>query len=84
VAAGRLGRITRGDLRRIARRGGVKRVAVSSYAELRIALDDFLQPLLLHAIAFSEHAGQRTLTAASVVHALRLDGSRLYGFEAGA
>ena len=73
--------ITKPAIRRLARRGGVKRINGLVYEETRNQLVMFLRSVISDAITYSEHAKRRTVTAMDVVHALKRRGHTLYGFN---
>lgn len=72
--------ITKPAIRRLARRGGVKRISGQIYEESRGVLKLFLDNVLRDAIAYTEHAHRKTVTAMDVVYALKRQGRTLYGF----
>ena len=72
--------ITKGDIRRLARRGGVKRLAGIVYEEVRGVLKVFLENVIRDAVVFTAYAKRKTTTAMDVVHALRRQGRTLYGY----
>ena len=72
--------ITNNEIRRLARRGGVKRISGLVYNETRDCLKKFLVSVIGDAIKYTEHAGRKTVTALDVVHALKRQGRTLYGF----
>ena len=69
-------------IRRLARRGGVKRISGLVYDETRNVLRNFLHNLLRDAISYTDHATRKTVTAMDVVYALKRQGKSLYGFDA--
>ena len=69
-------------IRRLARRGGVKRISGLVYDETRNVLRKFLHNLLRDAISYTDHAKRKTVTAMDVVYALKRQGKSLYGFDA--
>ena len=71
--------ITKPAIRRLARRGGVKRISGLIYEETRGGLKVFL-PVIRDAITYTEHAKRKTVTAMDVVYALKRQGRTLYGF----
>eukprot|EP00727_Mastigamoeba_balamuthi_P003322 m51a1_g12988 putative histone h4 (127) ;mRNA; r:2158-2538 len=71
--------ITRGALRRLARRGGVKRIAGPVYEEARAALKKWLEALIGDAVLYTESGRRRTVTVLDVLLALKRLGSTLYG-----
>jgi len=72
--------ITKPAIRRLARRGGVKRISGLIYEETRGVLRTFLENVIHDAVCFTEHARRKVVTAMDVVHALRRTGRTLYGF----
>lgn len=73
--------ITKPAIRRLARRGGVKRISGLVYEETRGVLRSFLQNIIHDAIAYTEHARRKTVTAMDVVYALKKNGKAIYGFH---
>ncbi|KAK6356174.1 Histone H4 [Orbilia javanica] len=73
--------ITRPAIRRIARRGGVKRISASIYEEVRTVIKDYLIPIINSCVIYTEHARRKTVTTTDVVHALRARGRTIYGFD---
>jgi histone H4 len=74
--------ITKPAIRRLARRGGVKRISYYIYEYSRDVLKGFLQGVVKDAITYTEHAKRKTVTAMDVVYALKRQGRTLYGFGA--
>uniref|UniRef100_N1QQQ5 Histone H4 n=1 Tax=Aegilops tauschii TaxID=37682 RepID=N1QQQ5_AEGTA len=72
--------ITKPAIRRLARRGGVKRIAGMVYAETRGVLHIFLEEVIRDVVAYTQHARRKTVTAMDVVFALKRQGRTLYGF----
>ena len=72
--------ITKPAIRRLARRGGVKRISGLIYEETRGVLKVFLENVIRDAVTYTEHAKRRTVTAMDVVYALKRQGRTLYGF----
>jgi len=70
--------ITKPAIRRLARRGGVKRISGSIYEETRTVLQDLLQDLIKNAVVYTEHARRKTVTLADIVAASKLSGKILY------
>jgi histone H4 len=73
--------ITKPAIRRLARRGGVKRISGLIYEETRDILKTFLQGIIREAAVYTEHARRKTLTAMDVIYALKRRGHPLYGFD---
>ncbi len=74
--------ITKPAIRRLARRGGVKRISALIYDEVRSVLRSFLDNVVRDAVTYTEHARRKTVTAMDVVYALKRQGRSLYGFGA--
>ena len=85
--------ITKGDLRRLARRGGVKRISADIYDTARQSLRDFVRDVpssywkqsdykvVRDCVIFVEHGRRKTVLVTDVVFALRRRGRPIYGFE---
>jgi histone H3/H4 len=63
--------ITKPAIRRLTRRGGVKRISGLIYKETRGVLKIFLENVIRDSVTYTEHARRKTVTATS---------STLYGF----
>jgi len=72
--------ITKPAIRRLARRGGVKRISTLIYEETRNALRSFLENIIHDTITYTEHAKRATVTPIDVLRALKRQGRTLYGF----
>ena len=72
--------ITKPAIRRLARRGGVKRIAGLIYEETRGVLKIFMKDVIRDAVTYTDHARRKTVTATDVVYALKRHGHTLYGF----
>ena len=72
--------ISKGAIRRLARRGGVKRISAEVYEEVRKTLKSFVESVVRDATAYTEHAKRKTVTAVDVVNALRKRGKLIYGY----
>jgi histone H4 len=72
--------ITKPAIRRLARRGGVKRISGKIYEETRGVLKVFLENVCRNAVTYTEHARRKTVTAMDVVYSLKHQGRTLYGF----
>ena len=55
--------ITKPVIRRLARRGGVKRISGLIYEETRSVLKVFLENVIRDAVTYTEHARRKTVTA---------------------
>ena len=72
--------VTKPAIRRLARRGGVKRISALIYEEARSVLKGFLESVVRDSVTYCEHAKRKTVTALDVVYALKRQGRTLYGF----
>ena len=72
--------VTKPAIRRLARRGGVKRISSLIYDETRSVLKSFLENVVRDSVTYTEHAKRKTVTALDVVYALKRQGRTLYGF----
>ena len=72
--------ITKPAIRRVCRRGGVKRISGLIYEETRGVLKVFLENVIRDAVTYTEHARRKTVTAMDCVYALKRQGRTLYGF----
>ena len=73
-------RINKASIRRLARRGGVKRMVGLMYEETRCVLTNYLTDVIRDAVTYTVHANRKTITATDVVRALGHQGKTLYGF----
>lgn len=73
--------VTRGAIRRLARRGGVKRISGLIYEETRSNLKVFLEDVIRRSVTMTEYARRQTVAANDVVHALRIMGRPIYGMD---
>ncbi|KAF3637695.1 Histone H4 [Capsicum annuum] len=67
-------------LRKLVRRGGVKRISGLIYEETRGVLKIFLENVICDAVTYTEHARRKSVTDMDVVYALKIQGRTLYGF----
>jgi histone H4 len=72
--------ITKPAIRRLARRGGVKRISGVIYEEVRGVIKEFLEGVIRDTVTYTEHARRKTVTALDVVYALKKGGRTIYGF----
>ena len=72
--------ITKPAIRRIARRGGVKRISGLIYEEVRGVLKVFLENVIRDAVTYAEHAHRKTVTCMDVLYSLKRGGRTMYGF----
>jgi histone H4 len=62
-------------IRRLARRGGVKRISGLIYEETRGVLKIFLENVIRDSVTYTEHAKRKTVTALDVCVSLSLSSS---------
>ena len=72
--------ITKGSIRRLARRAGVKRMSALIVDEVRGTLKSFVEKVVADAVSYTEYARKRTVTTGAVVAALKKRGRMLYGY----
>ncbi len=80
VLAGGSRGITKGSVRRLARRAGIKRISGLLHEETRGIIKSFVEGVVRDATAFTEYSRKRTVTTGSVVAALRQKGRAIYGY----
>ena len=68
-------------VRRLARRGGAKRISALLYEEARGIMKNFVTGLVKDSEAYMENGKRRTVSAMDVVYALRKRGRFLYGYS---
>lgn len=71
--------VTKGDVRRLARRAGVQRMAGTMYEEARLAMAGFLRVVLHDAAVFAEFARRKTIIPSDLLLSLRRQGRIFYG-----
>ncbi|AOW06434.1 histone-fold-containing protein [Yarrowia lipolytica] len=74
--------INKPTIRRLARRGGVKRISSNIDPDSRDIVKDVIKQVLGDALFYTHHARRNTVTGVDVVHALKRQGRPLYGFDA--
>ena len=74
--------ITKPAIRRLCRRGGVKRISGLVYEETRGALRTFLEEILRLSVELATHDKKRmTVKVTDVIYALKFHGRTMYGFD---
>ncbi|KAI1755600.1 histone-fold-containing protein [Xylaria castorea] len=73
--------ITKPAIRRLARRGGVKRISGSIYEEIRTVLKMRLEQIIKDCVTYTEYRQAKTVTINDVLHSLRRQGRPIYGFD---
>jgi len=72
--------ITKPAIRRLCRRGGVKRINGLVYEETRGVLIVYLENVIRAAVTYTEHGRRKTVSVLDVIYALRQQGRTLYGY----
>jgi histone H4 len=72
--------ISKADIRRLARRGGVKRISGVVYGYTRAVLKIFLEKIIGTAVIYTEHSKRKTVNVHDIIHSLKHHGRVLYGF----
>ena len=72
--------ITKPAIRRLARRGGVKRISGIMYDEVRSIMKGFVEGVVRDSVTYTEHSKRQTVQALDVVYALKKRGRMLYGY----
>ncbi|CAD7960449.1 unnamed protein product [Amoebophrya sp. A25] len=73
--------LCKGAIRRLARRGGVKRLSSRIYAEARYSFQLFLEKLVETSYIYCVHRQRHTVRAADVVRACKHVGRNIYGIR---
>ncbi|EMR70327.1 Histone H4 [Eutypa lata] len=73
--------ITKPAIRRLARRGGVKRISGNIYEDIRAVLKSRLEMILRDCILYTEYRQAKTVTINDVLHSLKRLGRPIYGFD---
>lgn len=81
VLRNKLDGISKADIRRLARRGGVVRISSSAYQEVREVLRIYLHRIMHTAIIYAEYGRRKTVTVHDVIHSLKREGRTLFGCE---
>ena len=63
--------VTKPAIRRLARRGGVKRISALVYEESRNVLKVFMESVVRDSVTYCEHAKRKTVTSLDVIYALK-------------
>ncbi len=72
--------ISNNEIRRTARRGGVKRLSKAIYDEARTCTKEFLTKNIRVATNYTEHARRSTVMVQDVVSALKFNKTPIYGY----
>lgn len=66
------------SIKRLARRGGVKRCSDSISTEIRSVLKDFVSSVIQDSVQIIQLSGRKTITVMDILYALRRRGQTLY------
>ena len=72
--------ISNGAIRRLARRGGIKRISEGVYSEIRSIFTRFVDKLTSDSYNYCECAKRKTILPIDVIYALKRQGRNLYGY----
>ena len=72
--------VTKPAIRRLARRGGVKRISGLIYEEARGVLKVFLEHVVRDSVTYAEHCKRKTITCMDALYALKRLNRDMYGF----
>ena len=72
--------ISDGSIRRLARRGGIKRIGKEIFHEVRAIYYKFLDKLVYDSYSYCEVAKRKTILPIDVIYALKRQGRNLYGY----
>ena len=70
--------LTRPAIRRLARRGGVKRISDDTYETAQSAQRIFLELIIRDAVLYTEHARRKTVTTWDIIASLKRQGKTLF------
>ena len=70
--------ITKPAIRRLARRGGVKRISATVYEEARSAMQTFLARVIHDAVIYTGYAKRNTVSSLDIVYALKRQGRKFF------
>lgn len=68
------------SIRRVAHRGGVKRITAHSITLTREVLQRWLNLVVRDAVTYTEHARRKTVQTSDILYALKRQGRTLLGF----
>jgi histone H4 len=71
-------KLSKGDVRRLARRGGVKRMSMDCKDECEITLREYLRDVIEAAVNYTVYSNRKTVSLSDVAMALKFKGQTLY------
>ncbi|CAD7946838.1 unnamed protein product [Amoebophrya sp. A25] len=72
--------LCKGAIRRLARRGGIRRISNKVYHEARISFQNWLEKTVETVFVLTTHQGRQTVRTIDVVRALKMQGRTIYGY----
>lgn len=73
-------KISKPSLRRLARRGGVKRLGAAVYPEMSTIAKLYLEEVLRYSVTYANHAKRKTVSCSDVLYALKRLGVKFIGY----
>ena len=73
--------VSKGAIRRMAYRGGVRRISGIMYEETRGILKKFVERIVKDSVTYTEYSNRTTVTVLDVLYALRKRNKHLYGYD---
>merc|ERR1719193_77908 len=73
--------IAKSSIRRLARRGGVRRMSGLIYEETNAIMEGFVGKVFEDSIIYCRHSKRKTIKSLDVVYALKRQGKSFYGFS---
>lgn len=73
-------KFSKGSVRKIARRAGVKRMSMTIYDPLRAAARSFVDKIVDDAVTLTDYSKKKTVSAMACVTSLKRHGKNIYGF----
>ena len=73
-----IGFLTKGAIRRLGYRGGIKLFPSYIYEEINQVASDFFAKVVPDAVVYTEHAGQKTVSANHMKRSLKTNGCQIY------
>lgn len=74
----KLSGLSKSSVKRLARKGGVKRLSKLIYTEVSDALKVFLKPIIRDAISYMDSGDRKTVVAKDIIYALENNGKPIY------
>jgi len=72
--------LCKGAIRRLARRGGIRRISGKIYKDVRYSFQTWLEKVLEQTNILVQHQNRRTVRPIDIVRALKLQGRSIYGY----